>query len=89
MQLQAYKGYFENGNFYTAGKSIHIPERRQVILTILEEYPTQDIDTLENHEEDMEKIRQKRLAFMGCMDGKVWMADDFDEPLEEMKEYME
>ena len=40
-------------------------------------------------EEEKEIIRQKRLAFLGCMDGKVWMSDDFDEPLEEMKEYME
>jgi len=25
----------------------------------------------------------------GCMKGKMWMADDFDEPLEDFKEYME
>jgi hypothetical protein len=25
----------------------------------------------------------------GCMKGKMWMADDFDAPLEDMKEYME
>ena len=24
----------------------------------------------------------------GCMKGKMWMADDFDEPLEDMREYM-
>ena len=39
--------------------------------------------------EEIEEIRQKRLAFIGCMEGNVWIADDFDEPLEEMKEYME
>ena len=43
----------------------------------------------EKAKEDLESIRQKRLAFLGCMDGKIWMSDDFDEPLEEMKEYME
>ena len=37
MSLQAYKGYFENGHFYAAGQTLHIPERQQVILTILEE----------------------------------------------------
>ena len=36
-----------------------------------------------------EEVRQRRLAFMGCMEGAVWMADDFDEPLEEMLEYMQ
>jgi len=31
-----------------------------------------------------------RLPFgRGCMKGKMWMADDFDAPLEDMKEYME
>jgi len=24
----------------------------------------------------------------GCMKGKIWMAEDFDEPLEDFKEYM-
>lgn len=27
--------------------------------------------------------------FIGLYEGKVWMADDFDAPLEEFKEYME
>jgi len=26
---------------------------------------------------------------MGCMRGQFWMADDFDAPLEDFKEYME
>ena len=25
----------------------------------------------------------------GCLAGKIWMADDFDEPLDDFKEYME
>jgi len=25
----------------------------------------------------------------GCMKGKIWMADDFDAPLEDFREYME
>jgi addiction module RelB/DinJ family antitoxin len=30
-----------------------------------------------------------RLPFpLGCMKGKIWMADDFDEPLDDFKEYM-
>jgi hypothetical protein len=34
----------------------------------------------------LEKPKKKRQA--GVLKGKVWMSDDFDEPLEEMKEYM-
>jgi hypothetical protein len=37
MQAQAYEGYFESGKFYAAGKPIHIPERRKVYITILDE----------------------------------------------------
>lgn len=34
----------------------------------------------------LEKPKKKRQA--GVLKGKIWMSDDFDEPLEEMKEYM-
>ena len=46
-------------------------------------------------------IRQKGIPFSfsteikkktpkpGCMTGKIWMAKDFDEPLEEFREYMQ
>ena len=39
--------------------------------------------------EELERIRQKRLSAKGSLKGKVWMSDDFNAPLEEMKEYME
>ncbi|MDR2168122.1 MAG: DUF2281 domain-containing protein [Clostridiales bacterium] len=37
-----------------------------------------------------EELREKRplSELHGILRGKVWMADDFDAPLEEMKEYM-
>ena len=34
-------------------------------------------------------IGEKRRAMFGCMKGKMWVSDDFDAPLEELKEYME
>ncbi|NJN73137.1 MAG: DUF2281 domain-containing protein [Limnothrix sp. RL_2_0] len=30
----------------------------------------------------------KKYRQAGILAGKIWMSDDFDEPLEEMKEYM-
>ena len=33
------------------------------------------------------KDTRKRGGF-GILNGKVWMADDFDEPLDDFKEYM-
>ena len=35
--MQAYEGYFINGQFYTAGRSVRIPERRRAIITVLDE----------------------------------------------------
>ena len=31
----------------------------------------------------------KMSSVFGCMKGKMWMADDFDAPLDDFKEYME
>ena len=33
--------------------------------------------------------KRPRSELRGWLKGKVWMADDFDAPLEEMQEYME
>jgi hypothetical protein len=30
----------------------------------------------------------KNLQGFGCLQGKIWMAPDFDEPLEDFKDYM-
>ena len=30
----------------------------------------------------------KKVPKFGCMKGQIWMSDDFDEPLEDFKEYM-
>jgi prevent-host-death family protein len=35
------------------------------------------------------KEKEPRKSKWGDMKGKIWMADDFCEPLEEMREYME
>jgi len=36
-----------------------------------------------------ERIRQMRQASRGSMKNEIWMADDFNAPLEFMEEYME
>ena len=34
------------------------------------------------------KAKLPRSTSIGLLEGKVWMSDDFNEPIEEMKEYM-
>jgi len=37
----------------------------------------------------LEEEQGKKVRYgHGCMKGEIWMSDDFDEPLEDFKEYM-
>lgn len=33
-------------------------------------------------------VSKKKRGGLGSLKGKIWMADDFDAPLEDLKEYM-
>jgi hypothetical protein len=78
--MQAYNAYVENGQVYPVGQIMRTPKRVRAIITVLDE-------PLSESKEQAPKI--SRESFIGCMKGKVWMADDFDAPLEDFKEYME
>jgi hypothetical protein len=63
--LQAYQGYFENGHFITAGRTMPIPERRQIIVTVLDEAPVQGITHADSSRID------KRLAIVQSLKGII------------------
>jgi len=50
-----------------------------------------DKETLPFEMDEAKPVQKKipRSELCGCLKGKVWMADDFDVPLEEMREQME
>ena len=84
--MQSYEGYFENGRFYIAGEKnahINIKGRRRAFITILDE------PMKKNMAGEKKPVKKPRSESRGIFKGKIWMSDDFDEPLEEMKEYME
>ena len=56
MQAQAYEGYFENGRFYTAGRTVNLPERRRVYITVLDE-PIADNENAEAWREFLQEIQ--------------------------------
>ena len=94
--MEAVKAYYDGISFIPLSP-IKAKKNQTAIITILDD-EIKDLPTLTNNDantnplegdSDLEEIRRKRLAFLGCMNGEVWMSDDFDEPLEEMKEYME
>jgi len=77
MQAHVYEGYYENGRVIPIGNPF-IPENRKLVITVLDEmYNTQ------------EKAAISRQSVFGSMKGKVWMAEDFDAPLDDFREYME
>ena len=55
--------------------------RHEVVITFLE--PIEDVSS------DEQPKKRPLSELRGLLKGKVWMSDDFNEPLEEMKEYME
>lgn len=82
MQAHIYDGYFENGRFYNKEKQIiKIPEQYRVSIMLFDER----ID-----KNEISQLTEKRpfSDLFGEWRGRIWMSDDFDEPLEEMKEYM-
>jgi hypothetical protein len=86
MQAYEFYGTSENG-------IIRIPDEyktkigKKFKVIILEDI--QDVNENKIFMTENEIIRKKRLSAKGSLKGKIWMADDFDAPLEEMKEYME
>ena len=62
MQLQAYKGYFEQGRFYVAGKAMSIPERQH--MTVIFE------ENEDAHNEDLAAM-EKFIKAMAASDEEV------------------
>ena len=63
--------------------SVYCPE----VLNFIESLKT---NRQVSSEKEVQPEKPSKLPFgRGCMKGKMWMADDFDAPLEDFKEYME
>jgi hypothetical protein len=82
MQAYVYEGYFDNGKFYDSLRQVvEIPEHCKVYITLFDERVKKPLIP--------DSPRKKPLsALIGSWKGMIWMSDDFDAPLEEMREYM-
>jgi len=72
--MYAIKAFYDGVSFMPE-QPVAIKEQYKVIITFVEPVKNAGIS-------DMPYKR-------GCMKGKMWMADDFDAPLDDFKEYME
>lgn len=71
--LQSVKGYYEHG-MVVLDEQPDIRKKFSVIVTFIAEEPITESKT----------ITRK----LGGLEGKIFIPDDFDEPLDDLKEYM-
>jgi hypothetical protein len=79
--MHAIKAIYNEKGFYPI-QPIPVDEDYEVVITF--------INPLNNSQANAgEKPKLSCADLLGMFKGKVWMSDDFDAPLDEMKEYME
>ena len=78
--MYAVKAIYDGVTFKPV-QPISVKGRHEVVITFLE--PIEDVYG------DEQPKKRPLSELRGLLKGKVWMSDDFNEPLEEMKEYME
>ena len=79
--MYAVNAIYDGVNFKPM-KPITVKGTHRVVITFLGPV-TDDVVMMEQTK------KRPRSEIIGCLKGKVWMADDFNDPIEELKEYME
>ena len=79
--MYAVKAIYDGANFKPI-QPISVSGKYEVVITFLEPI-TEEITNTEQTK------KHPRSEFIGSWKDKIWMSDDFNEPLDEMKEYME
>jgi hypothetical protein len=67
-------------------QTVEIPESHRLTIDVPREVPAGPV-ILTFTPKTAEQERKKEREF-GCVKGDYWMADDFDAPLEDFKDYM-
>ena len=67
-------------------QTFNVPADRRVTLEIPREIPTEQVILTITPKTAVQEQKKERIP--GCVKGQVWMADDFDAPLEDFKDYM-
>jgi len=68
----------------TITQTVEIPADRRITLEVPREVPTGPV-ILSFTPAKAEPLKERMF---GCLKGQIWMADDFDAPLEDFKDYM-
>ena len=78
--MYAVNAIYDGINFKPT-QPIAVKGAHRVVITFLEPV-TDGVEVME------QANKRPRSEIIGCLKGKVWMADDFNDPIEELKEYM-
>ncbi|MCL1863279.1 MAG: DUF2281 domain-containing protein [Defluviitaleaceae bacterium] len=79
--MYAVKAIYDGVNFKPR-QPISVSGKYEVVITFLEPVKDGVVSDITSNKRPLSELR-------GFLKGKVWMADDFNAPLDEMKEYME
>ena len=79
--MYAVKAIYDGVNFKPK-QPISIKGKHEVLI-IFDEPVTEGADNAAR------TSKRPRSEIIGCLKGKIWMADDFNAPIEALKEYME
>ena len=78
--MYAIKAIYNESGFYPM-QPIPVKEDYEVVITF--------INPIESNNTGIAETPKRSCAeLIGLLKGKVWMADDFNAPLDELKEYM-
>jgi hypothetical protein len=70
----------------TIEQTLEVPANRRLTIDVPAEIPEgQVVLTITPKATEQEWKKERKF---GCAKGQFWMADDFDEPLEDFKDYM-
>ena len=70
-------------------QTVEIPPSRWLNIQVPLEVPTgQVVLTWQSPLEKPANIEPNKEREFGCLKGQIWMADDFDAPLEDFRDYM-
>lgn len=79
--MYAVKAIYDGTNFKPQ-QPISVKGKYEVVITFLEPV-VEDVAVIEQPE------KRPRSEIIGSLKGKVWISDDFNDPIDELKEYME
>ena len=70
----------------TITQTVDVPVNRRLTIDVPHEIPPGQVILTFTPKTEEQELKKDRVP--GCVKGQVWMAEDFNAPLDDFKEYM-